>query len=119
MKAICLGTKRLENANSSSLKLAKDPASSSIESRIKTLQINPEDAMRILARLLESSDAGTRWMAVEELGMISSKDAISSLLKLLEDPVAYVRKSVAEALGKIGSKDAIPGLLKLLVGHLA
>jgi len=72
------------------------------------------EAMRELAKLLDSPDAAVRSAAAFSLGIARDKNSVDKLIKLLDDKDGKVANQAAIALGRIGDKGCYEILLKQL-----
>jgi HEAT repeat protein len=63
---------------------------------------------------LDSTNAATRFYAVDSLGKIGGSETIGPLVKALHDPDACVRLAAAKALGHSTNPTAISSLIDIL-----
>jgi hypothetical protein len=63
---------------------------------------------------LKDPDAGTRWIAVDELARSGDKRVVAHLLAVLKDRDAFVRRVCAESFGELGARNAVGSLIEAL-----
>jgi putative aminopeptidase FrvX len=67
-----------------------------------------------LAAALDSTNAATRFYAVDSLGKIGGSETIGPLVKALHDPDAFVRIAAAKALGHSADSAAMAAIVGIL-----
>jgi len=63
---------------------------------------------------LVSTNAGTRWNAVQALGETGDPDVVPHLIPILKDPDVFVRMAVARVFGDLGAPEAVEPLIGAL-----